>query len=148
MINKVNDQKELQLRTENDLRNALLKILKSNGLHPRTEIPFLSRSLDVVYRCTDGSITVIEVKRSPKHIRRALYQAKMCLPGASKVYVCTLQYNMTERLKNAFRDIGVGLIFLSPKHGRFSMHYIIPAGRNGRKRGEYTSILRKALKQY
>lgn len=145
MKNRQVEKNPFELRTERELRDALLGLLRDNGLNPKIEVPFLGRSLDVVYQCADGSITAIEVKRSPKHIRRALDQARICLLGASKVYVCTYKYNMTEELKSGFKNLGVGLIFLSQKNGKFSIKYEISAGRNGRKREEYNSLLRKAL---
>lgn len=135
----------LGFATENQLRNELIRVLQRKGIRPSIEVPFLGRSLDIVYRCADGSITVIEVKRLPKHIRRALNQAKICLLAADRVYVCTLRYNITKGTESVFRDLGVGLIFLEQKLGSFSVRYVVPAGHNGRKRKEYVAMLREAL---
>lgn len=130
---------------EDELRNALIKALEKNGIRPSVEIPFLGRSLDIIYRRADGSITAIEVKRLSKHIRSALNQAKICLLGADRVYVCMMRYDVTKEIKSVFRDLGVGLIFIGPKGSEYSVQYVLPAGRNTRKRKEYAAMLREAM---
>lgn len=137
----------LLFNSENELRKVLIRILQAKGIRPFVEIPFLGRSIDIAYRCSDGSITAIEIKRYPKHIQRALNQAKICLLGADKVYVCTLDYNMSDKTKSVFKNLSVGLIFLKQNSENFSIHYVIPAGQNGRKRKEYVSLLGKAIAQ-
>jgi len=143
-----NNRKGINLRsfsTEEELRDILVGVLRRKGIQPSLEIPFLGRSLDIAYRCADGSITTIEVKRQSKHVREALNQAKYCMLGADRVYVCMPNYGITENVKSAFRDLGVGLMFLKRKVDEYSVHYVLPAAPKIKKRKEYASLLRRSI---
>ncbi len=136
----------MQFSTERQMRTALIKVLRRRGIRPAVEIPFLGRSVDVAYRCANGSITAIELKLLSKDIKRALKQAKICLLAADRVYVCTRPHDVREEMKSTFRDLGVGLMFLKQTSKGASLTYVVRAAGNGRKREEYTAMLRRALK--
>ncbi len=133
--------------TEEDLRKALLIWLEAKGHQPEIEVPFLGRSIDVAYSCADGSITVIELKLLPKDIRRAYDQAKICLLGANRVYVCVPEYKVSNRIESMFENLGIGLMFsINQNCGSPTFKYRMPAARpNHLKRDEYSSILRRAI---
>jgi hypothetical protein len=131
---------------EDDVRQALLRALSGRQLDAAIEVPFLGRSLDVVYRCTDGSITVVEVKLGPRHIRTAIGQAEISLLGADRVYVCVPYYGMTDKVRSTFRERGVGLMFLVSQNDVPSVRYEIPAGSNPYKQSEYAERLRGAFR--
>lgn len=132
-------------QTEYELRDALIEVLERKKVRPVVEVPFLGRSIDVAYNCLDGSITAIEVKLEQRNIKRALNQAKFCLLGAERVYVCTPAYDISDDVLSEFRNLGVGLIFLKQIHNKSSINYVLPAGNNNRKRKEYKSKFQKAL---
>jgi hypothetical protein len=131
--------------TEEDLRGALIEVLQKRGLEPVVEVPFLGRSLDMAYLCADGSITAIEIKRRPNHVRAAISQARICLLGANRVYVCTPEYNMTNRTKALFKELGIGVMFLQRKPQGNTVQYSLAAGSNRFVSGTYAAILRKAI---
>ena len=137
----------MYFKSEKELSNKLITALRSKGLKPTTEVPFLGRSIDVAYTCADKTITVIEVKLASNNIRRALNQAKYCLLGSDKVYVCTSPYNMTRRIKAEFKNLGIGLMYLDQKKDKYTVKYAITAGRNKLKMHEYTDKLRRAMYQ-
>lgn len=140
-----NNNSQKLFSSEEELREALLEALLRKKTKPIIEVPFLGRSVDIAYHCSDGSVTAIEVKLEPRNIRRALAQAKTCLLGAKKVYVCTPYFRIGEAIKLDLIKLGIGLIFLKHKKKKASMHYFIPAGRNDIKRAEYESLFRNAL---
>ena len=134
-------------KSETLLTNAIVSHLKSKGLRPTTEIPFLGRSLDLVYKAKNGKVIAIEIKRFPKHILQALDQAKYCLLGADEAYVCIPEYNITEKTLIKFKNTGVGLIFITESKKKLVLEYIIPIENNNLKRKIYNNWLLKSLNQ-
>jgi hypothetical protein len=138
---KGKSQYKVRFASEKELRDELIYVLRSKGHRPVVEIPFLGRSLDVVYQTGNHSVTVIEVKRLPNHIRRALNQAKIALLGADNVYVCTPLHNVSDETRSLFENLGIGLMFICEKNQRVSLKCVFPSRRNGRKQEEYAALL-------
>ena len=80
--------------------NKSFKIVKQ-------EVPFLSRCIDVILINEEDEIISIEFKITKW--RHAIEQAKNHKLGADKAYICLPERNVSEVLKKAVTDAGIGL---------------------------------------
>jgi hypothetical protein len=114
---------------ERKLVRNIVRYLTKKGYRTAVEVPFLSRSIDIVYRTRTGEIVAIEVKMTDW--KRALNQAKYCLLGASRVYICLPERTLMENTRSKIRSMGIGLIHADrPSNGRKAMRFVIGATRN------------------
>jgi hypothetical protein len=97
--------------SEKILVSKVYNLLKRRGYAVAKEVPFLSRSIDLVCRNKNGEIVAIEIKI--KKWDKALKQAKYCLLGTSKVYVYLSSVTVTKEIKESFGGIGVGLTVIN-----------------------------------
>lgn len=74
----------------------------------KQEVPFLSRCIDIVVLNDKNELISIEFKVSKW--RHAIEQAVNHKLGADKAYICLPQRNITETLRNAVEDAGIGLL--------------------------------------
>jgi len=74
----------------------------------KQEVPFLSRCIDIVVLNDKNELISIEFKVSKW--RHAIEQAVNHKLGADKAYICLPQRNITETLRNAIEDAGIGLL--------------------------------------
>lgn len=74
----------------------------------KQEVPFLSRCIDVILINEYDEIISIEFKVSKW--RHAIEQAKNHKLGADKAYICLPERNISEVLKKAVSDAGIGLL--------------------------------------
>lgn len=129
-----------QFKTESSLVHEMCIHFEDHGYTAFREVPFLGRSIDLVYVCNNRSIVAIEFKLHPRDIYRGLKQAKYCLLGADRVYVCIPKFAFSDSISLAFLDIGVGLMLVDIKNDALCKRYVIPA-RNRIKKREYRNLL-------
>ncbi len=109
---------ESQLVNERDIVARLRSLLATDG-KPVTEVPFLDRKIDIVYTTSTGELVAVEAKKSDW--KRGLAQAKYCLLGAHKVYLCLPKRVISETMKREFESLGIGLMFLQEGEGSVSI---------------------------
>lgn len=73
------------------------------------EVPFLSRSIDMVLVQNDETIITIEFKLHDW--KKALMQAKDHALGADKAYICLPMRKLSEKIEYSFKNSGIGLLF-------------------------------------
>ena len=116
---------------EKTLVKNLVSYLKKKGHRVKLEVPFLYRSIDIVYKTKRGELVAIEVKMD--HCKKALDQAKYCLLGASRVYVCLPKRKITCNIREKFLNMDIGLIHANKRSNdrhSFKYKYVIRANKN------------------
>ena len=133
-------------KSERDMVQYLTQCLKERGHEPTVEVPFLGRSIDLVYKTSDGKVNAVELKLQPRHMQRALEQAKICLLGADRVYICLPAFDVGEKMILQLRSKGIGLILLNGNKGKAPINYKVGASKsNPIKRAEYSRLLKSRL---
>jgi hypothetical protein len=74
----------------------------------------------------------------------ALKQAKCCLLGADRVYVCVPASKVSEATRASLERLGVGLVLFQHRGDAWHLKYAVPS-RNRYKRPEYRRILRNGM---
>lgn len=94
---------------ESEMLSKGLSFLENNKQYKivKQEVPFLSRCIDVILINEYDEIISIEFKVSKW--RHAIEQAKNHKLGADKAYICLPERNISEVLKKAVADAGIGL---------------------------------------
>ena len=134
------------IQTEKHLVRNIVSCLEKKGYSIVLEVPFLSRSIDIVYRTKRGELVAIEAKMD--YCKRAFNQAKYCLLGASRVYVCLPERKISDNVRQRFLNMGVGLIHADkPSNGRKHLKFVIKADRNKSLDKKYRKLLYKAFKK-
>lgn len=72
-----------------------------------TEVPFMSRSIDLVYEDSSGNLVTVEFKRNDW--RRALRQAQDHSLGAERVYICLPESRITAAARREAASLGIGI---------------------------------------
>ena len=90
----------------------------------KQEVPFLSRCIDVILINEEDEIISIEFKVTKW--RHAIEQAKNHKLGADKAYICLPKRNVSEVLKKAVTDAGIGLLLFDPSQDNV-VYEAIPA---------------------
>lgn len=96
--------------SEHEMVNKAVSYLKNKGYDVATEVPFLQRSIDVVYK-KEEKFVAIEFKLN--NWRRALIQARTHNYGADEVYICIPEPkrgDISELLKEELNKTNIGLI--------------------------------------
>jgi len=138
--------KNNKYQTERYLVKNIVSYLKKKGYQIALEVPFLSRSIDIVYQTKKGEIVAIEAKMD--YCKRAFNQAKYCLLGASRVYVCLPERRVAENIRQRFLNMGIGVIHTDkPSNGREHLKFVIRANRNKTVDRNCKKLLYKAFKE-
>lgn len=88
------------------------EIFLGQGLRVALEVPFLERSIDLVYMDQRKNLVAIEFKWA--NWKQALLQARSHLYGATKVYICIPKpRNLSEKLLNEIKPTPIGLLLFS-----------------------------------
>ncbi len=95
----------------------------SSDVKVETEVPFLSRCIDVIIIDGDNNIFSIEFKVN--NWKQAIEQAKNHKLGADKAYICIPKRTLSVQLKESIKNAGVGLLFFD-EFGENLMEEIIP----------------------
>ena len=132
-------------RSERSLSHALVKMLQKRGFEPICEVPFLGRSLDVVYQRSDNSIVAIEVKYHARNAYRAITQAKYCLLGANSVYICLPKHNTSRKIRDICRRFGIGILLIKINGKDISGRYVLRARPSCLVRKHYKDQLLSSL---
>lgn len=109
-----------------------------NIIDVKKEIPFLSRCIDIVM--IDDFNEIISIEFKVKKWRHAIEQAVNHNLGADKAYICLPKRNITETLRNAIEEAGIGLLMYDNSQTDKIVE-AIPV-RNGKKN---ISVFRKML---
>ena len=111
---------------ESEMLSKGLSFLENNKQYKivKQEVPFLSRCIDVILINEYDEIISIEFKVSKW--RHAIEQAKNHKLGADKAYICLPERNISEVLKEAVVDAGIGL-FLFDSSKADVIYEAIPA---------------------
>ena len=97
----------------------------SLGYHVRREVPYLSRSVDMVFLGSDAEPVAVEFKL--RDWQRAIKQAAFCLTGAAKAYICMPAQRVGETVVQAAKDRGVGVLVFHNEEGGFRCEERLPA---------------------
>ncbi len=97
----------------------------AQGHDVRREVPYLSRSIDVVYLDEEGCPVVVELKL--RDWRRGIQQASLCLTAAPKAYVGLPAEKVSDAVLSAARDEGVGVLAVSLESGTVEVEERLPA---------------------
>ena len=111
---------------ESEMLSKGLSFLENNKQYKivKQEVPFLSRCIDVILINEYDEIISIEFKVSKW--RHAIEQAKNHKLGADKAYICLPERNISEVLKKAVADAGIGLLLFDPSKEEM-IYEVIPA---------------------
>ena len=100
-------------KSEKEMVSSVLSVLEMNNTPLAIEVPFLNRSIDLVFENKGGELTTIEFKRHDW--RRAIIQASDHKLGSKSVYICLPESKISYHVKNEILNSGVGLISWSPE---------------------------------
>ncbi len=115
---------------EVDLLSAVTRHLRAWGYQTYTEVPLMSRLIDVYgVRRADRKTVAVELK--VKNWRQALRQARNYLLAADQVYVAVPNAHVAPplRRRELFREMGIGLlaidgqethVLIRPRASRYS----------------------------
>lgn len=90
------------------VEHACSRLAEHEGVAVNVEVPLGGRFVDLVY-VRNECVCTVEFKLSSW--RRALLQAADHLLGADSAYVCMPRRAVSQEMKNAFHETGVGLLF-------------------------------------
>lgn len=74
-----------------------------------TEVPFLSRCIDVII--IDESNNIISIEFKVNNWKQAIEQAKNHKLGADRAYICIPKRALSVQLEESIKNAGVGLLF-------------------------------------
>lgn len=98
------------LTSERALVSLAAERLLADGADVRVEVPYISRSIDLVYVDDSGRPVVVEFKR--RNWRRAIDQARFCLSGCERVYICMPEDSLTPEALRCAEQEGIGVFTL------------------------------------
>jgi len=97
---------------EIDMVNDAYKKLKSSGIykHIILEVPFMSRSIDMIL--VDNYDRIISIEFKLHDWRKAIVQAQDHVLGADESYICIPKRNTeSTRMMEMLKDTGIGLMY-------------------------------------
>lgn len=114
------------MRYESDMVEKAIEFYTQRGYKVITEVPFLHRSIDMVYEY-DDMLIAIEFKR--KDWKKAFEQARTHIYGSNKVYICILKpvNGLSKELDDFIKDKPVGLLFFNENSNDSLIEEIYPA---------------------
>lgn len=110
----------------------------------KQEIPFLSRCIDVVLIDKKNELITIEFKISKW--RHAIEQACNHRLGADKAYICLPKRRITNVLRQALEEKGIGL-FLYDENNKKIINEVIPPTQTSGNVSVFKKILLEKIKQ-
>ena len=102
--------------TENEIVIKFGKMLKKAGVIFEVEVPFFSRSIDLVL-IDNGKYHAIEFKL--KNYKQAIIQAKRYMLGADLTSICMPKKSYNTKMKDEILKNGIGLIVFDEKNEKF-----------------------------
>lgn len=98
------------MKSEIEMVNKAVEYFENQGFLVTTEVPFLHRSIDLVYKY-ENKLVSIEFKLSDW--KRAIEQAKSHLYGSNEVYICIPKpkRGLSPMLKKEIKNSSIGLMF-------------------------------------
>ena len=99
-------------QSEKQMIQEVVTHLRDQNHSVALEVPFLNRSIDLVYQNNDGDLTAVEFKRHDW--KRALQQAHDHRLGTDRVYICLPISVINENVEQKAKEIGVGIMAWSP----------------------------------
>ncbi len=120
--------------------SAFLRLRATRGTRAYHEIPFLGRTIDLVF-LRGTLLTSVEFKVSDW--KRALKQARDHQLAADYSYICMPARRVSPEMRSALHTSGVGLFFFSPR-AAWPFEHVLKARRSREKWAE----AREALLQY
>ena len=108
----------------------------------KREVPFLSRCIDVVLVNQDNILISIEFKVSKW--RHAIEQANNHKLGSDAAYICLPKRTITEKLRRAVTDAGIGLL-LYDVNANEKLSVVIPAPKQNDNVPAFRDILMSTL---
>ena len=134
------------MKYEIDMVNKAIEFYTDLGYKVCTEVPFLHRSIDLVYE-NNGKLNSVEFKR--KDWKRAYKQAKTHVYGSDKVYVCILKPSkgISQEIKECFKDSPIGLLIFDESNTNSLIEEIFPASDKHQKWNVGQQWLKDAFKK-
>ncbi|MCH7519961.1 MAG: hypothetical protein IH964_13180 [Candidatus Dadabacteria bacterium] len=148
LLKDKNVRTEIIFKSESQVSEKVIEFAKARRLEPITEVPFLGRSIDIVWQWKNGTITAVEVKKRGYDIERAIHQAKFCLLGAHRVYICIPNTDINDSKTDMLKGLGIGLILVKHNDNNgFYLNYVIGSRPNSLRNKEFTKLLRKHISE-
>lgn len=94
---------------------ATEKRLRRHGRRYAVEVPFLHRSIDMVWESPDKPERLVAVEFKLHDWKQALQQARDHLLGADEVYITLPRPRIHERLLVQARQTGIGVLAWNPR---------------------------------
>lgn len=118
--------------SEQEMVIKFCKTLEEEGKIFAVEVPFFSRSVDLVFMDADFKYYAVEFKL--KNWRRAIDQAKYYMIGVEFAFVCIPKNIYNKRIEKEILDSNCGLILFNAENGKFE---IIKAIEQKTKKGRF-----------
>lgn len=120
------------LFSEQEMVIKFCKTLEEQGKIFTVEVPFFSRSIDLVFVDSDRKYYAIEFKL--KNWRQAIIQAKCYMLGAESTFICIPKNIYNERVKREILNSNCGLIIFDEENEKFK---IIKEPKQKKKKGKF-----------
>lgn len=124
-------------RSEQAFVRSAHRKLRASGVPTKWEAPLLGRSVDLVFY-KDEAVHSIEFKL--KDWRKAINQARDHQLGADFAYICLPGKNVTEAMRAAAQEVGIGILELCESED-WPFDTVLPA----RRSKDQWSVARKNL---
>ncbi len=105
--------------SEQEMVIKFCKTLEKDGKTFAVEVPFFSRSIDLVFTDSDGKYSAIEFKL--KNWKQAITQAKCYMLGAEFTFICIPLNIYNKKIEKEILDSECGLILFDVKNGKFEI---------------------------
>lgn len=118
--------------SEQEMVIKFCKALEKEGKTFAVEVPFFSRSIDLVFTDSDGKYRAIEFKL--KNWKQAISQAKCYMLGAEFTFICIPKKIYNQRVEKEILDSNCGLIIFDEEKEKFE---IIKNPKPKKRRGRF-----------
>jgi hypothetical protein len=105
--------------SEQEMVVKFCETLEKEGKTFAVEVPFFSRSIDLVFTDSDGNYSAIEFKL--KNWRQAISQAKCYMLGAEFAFICIPKNTYNERVEREILNSNCGLIIFDEEKEKFEI---------------------------
>ncbi len=125
--------------SEQEMVIKFCKFLEKEGKIFTVEVPFFSRSIDLVFTDTNGKYYAVEFKL--KNWKQAIIQAKYYMIGADFAFICIPTNIYNKQVKKEILISNCGLILFDVENEKFN---IIENAKQVTKKGRF--LLKKGFK--